>query len=201
VARPAALSSAVVAPAVASYTGVLLSQTSVPAWHKAHPYLPFVFTGSAAASAGGLGMALAPVHEAGPARALAGYGAIVELTASKIMDQRLGLVAEAYHTGRAGTLRRWSERLTAAGLIGIVAARRNRTAAVASGLALLAGSALQRFAVFQAGVASTEDPKYVVVPQRQRLDERRRLQSRGSAAAATAKSVNATAVRLPRERA
>ena len=53
-ARPA-LSSAALAPALASYTAVLLSQTAVPAWNTAHPYLPFVFTGSAAASSGGLG--------------------------------------------------------------------------------------------------------------------------------------------------
>jgi hypothetical protein len=44
--------------------------------------------------------------------------------------------------------------------------------AVASGIALLAGSALQRFGVFAAGVASTKDPRYVVVPQRERLQER-----------------------------
>ncbi len=172
VARPAGLSSAAVAPAVASYTAVLLSQTAVPAWHEAHPYLPFVFTGSAAASAGGLGMALAPVHEAGPARAFATYGGLCELAASRLMEQRLGLVAETYHTGKAGRLRRWSEYLTVAGVIGTPAARRSRTAAVASGLALLAGSVLQRFGVFEAGVASTRDPKYVVVPQRQRLDRR-----------------------------
>jgi hypothetical protein len=42
-------------------------------------------------------------------------------------------------------------------------------AAVAAGLALLAGSAHQRFAVFEAGVASTKDPRYVMAPQRERL--------------------------------
>jgi formate-dependent nitrite reductase membrane component NrfD len=172
VARPAGLSSAAVAPAVASYTAVLLSQTAVPAWHEAHPYLPFAFTGSAAASAGGLGMALAPVHEAGPARAFATYGGLCELAASRLMQHRLGLVAETYHTGKAGRLRRWSEYLTVAGVVGTLAARRSRTAAVASGLALLAGSVLQRFGVFAAGVASTRDPKYVVIPQRERLDRR-----------------------------
>jgi hypothetical protein len=52
----------------------------------------------------------------------------------------------------------------------LTVARRSRAGAVVSGLALLAGSALQRFGVFEAGVASTKDPKYVVVPQRQRLD-------------------------------
>ena len=48
-------------------------------------------------------------------------------------------------------------------------ARRSRLAAVAGGLALLAGSALKRFGTFEAGVASTKDPKYVVVPQREGL--------------------------------
>jgi hypothetical protein len=41
-----------------------------------------------------------------------------------------------------------------------------------AGLALLGGSALQRFGVFEAGVASTKDPKYVVIPQRERLQGR-----------------------------
>lgn len=170
-ARPAGVSSAVVAPAVASYTAALLSQTAVPAWHEAHPYLPFVFTGSAAASAGGLAMALTPVDQAGPARAFAYYGGVTELAAGKVMERRLGLAGEAYTTGRAHTLRTWSERLTAAGLVGAaLGGRRSRVVAAASGLALLAGSALQRFGVFEAGVASTKDPKYVVVPERERLD-------------------------------
>ena len=174
VARPAGLSSAAIAPAVASYTAVLLSQTAVPGWHEAHPYLPFVFTGSAAASAGGLGMALTPVSEAGPARTFAAYGGLCELAASTVMERRLGLVSEAYRTGQAHRLRRWSEYLTAAGVLGTLAARRSRTVAVAAGLSLLAGSVLQRFGTFEAGVASTRDPKYVVVPQRERLDARSR---------------------------
>ncbi|EHR60994.1 NrfD/PsrC family molybdoenzyme membrane anchor subunit [Saccharomonospora cyanea] len=172
-ARPAGLSAAAVAPAVASYTAVLLSQTAVPAWHSAHSHLPFVFTGSAAASAGGLGQVLVPVEQAGPARAFAVSGAAMELVASKLMERGLGLVGKAYSEGRAGRLRSWSHRLTVAGTVGsLLAARRSRAAAALSGLALLGGSVLQRFAVFRAGVASTEDPQYVVVPQRERLAER-----------------------------
>jgi anaerobic selenocysteine-containing dehydrogenase len=49
-------------------------------------------------------------------------------------------------------------------------ARRSRLIAAAAGLALLAGSASQRFGTFEAGVASIKDPKYVVVPQRERLE-------------------------------
>jgi hypothetical protein len=173
-ARPAGLSAAALAPAVASYTAVLLSQTAAPAWHEARRELPYVFTGSAAASAGGLAMALVPREEAGPARGLATYGALQELVASRRLEQRLGLVGEAYRTGTAHRLRQASELLTAAGLAGtVLGARRSRAVAAASGAALLAGSAFQRFGVFAAGVASTKDPRYVVEPQRARLAARR----------------------------
>ncbi|HKS48340.1 MAG TPA: NrfD/PsrC family molybdoenzyme membrane anchor subunit [Amycolatopsis sp.] len=169
VVRAAGLESATVAPAVACYTAVLLSQTAVPAWHEAHRELPFVFAGSAAASSGGLGMLFAPVEEAGTARVFAAYGGVTELVLSRVLENRPGLLREVYRTGRAHRLRKWSEALTAAGLVSGIAARRSRAAAVVSGLALLAGSALQRFGVFEAGVASTRDPKYVVEPQRERL--------------------------------
>jgi hypothetical protein len=44
---------------------------------------------------------------------------------------------------------------------------------VLSGAALMAGSACLRFGVFEAGQASARDPRYTVVPQRERLDQRR----------------------------
>ncbi|MDQ0381639.1 formate-dependent nitrite reductase membrane component NrfD [Amycolatopsis thermophila] len=168
-ARPAGLSAAAIAPGVASYTSVLLSQTAVPGWHEAYRQLPFVFTGSAAASGAGWGLVFAPVGEAGPARRLAVVGAAAEVVASKVIDQRLGLTSQAYTTGKAHRLRKWSEYLTLGGAVGALAGRRSRAVSVASGLALLAGSALQRFGVFEAGVESTRDPKYVVVPQRDRV--------------------------------
>ncbi|MCW2599681.1 MAG: polysulfide reductase NrfD [Frankiales bacterium] len=172
-ARPAGLAAAALAPAVASYPAVLLSQTAAPAWHEARRELPFLFTGSAAATAGGLAMVLAPRGEAGPARGLAVYGAIQELVASRVLEERLDLVAQAYRTGKAHQLRHASELLTAGGLAGtLLGAGRSRTVAVASGAALLAGGALQRFGVFEAGVASTKDPRYVIEPQRARMAQR-----------------------------
>ena len=59
-ARPLGLSAAAIAPGVASYTAVLLSHTAVPGWNEVRDELPFVFTGSAAASGGGFGMVFAP---------------------------------------------------------------------------------------------------------------------------------------------
>ena len=170
-ARPAGLWAAATAPGVASYTAVLLSQTAVPAWREAHPYLPFVFTGSAAASGGGLGMLLAPVDESGPARRMAVAGAGLEVAASRLLEQRLGSVGGGLHDGQGAP---------AAEVVGVLDGRRalggrlsaadSRPVVAVSGLALLAGSALQRFGVFEAGVESTHDPKYVVVPQRERLE-------------------------------
>ena len=171
-AGPANLSAAAVAPAVASYTAVLLSQTSVPSWHEAHEELPFVFTASAAASAGGLGMIVAPPEQAGPARRLAAYGAVVELAASRRVESRLGLLAEPYHTGEAHRHLQRASVLTAAGALGgLLLGRRSRLAAVLSGAALLAGGFFERLGVLHAGIQSTRDPKYVVEPQRRRIEE------------------------------
>ncbi|MGZ4603377.1 MAG: NrfD/PsrC family molybdoenzyme membrane anchor subunit, partial [Kineosporiaceae bacterium] len=184
-ARPAGLAAAAISPAVATYTAVLCSQTAVPAWHEAHEELPFIFTASAAASAGGLGMIVAPVTEAAPARRLATYGAIVELAASRRLESRLGLLAEAYDTGEARTYLQRAATLTAAGTLGgMMFGRRSRSAAVLSGVALLAGGFYERLGILEAGRASTKDPKYVVQPQRERLERRRREEQAASADAA-----------------
>jgi Polysulphide reductase, NrfD len=172
VGRPAGLAAAAMAPGVAAYGAVLLAQTAVPAWNTGHAQMPFVFTSSAAASAGGLGMIVAPLGEAGPARRLAVAGAAAELTASRVLEQRLGLVGETLRTGPAGTYLRRATALTAAGGLGAaLLGRRSRAAAAASGLALLTGGLFQRLALLHAGIQSTQDPKYVVEPQRRRIAE------------------------------
>ena len=62
--------------------------------------------------------------------------------------------------------------LTAAGAGLSLLASRNRTAGALAGAAYLASGLCTRFGVYAAGVASTKDPKYVVVPQRERLERR-----------------------------
>jgi hypothetical protein len=172
--RAVGLVSAATAPGLATYTAALLAQTAVPGWHEVRRELPFVFAGSAAASGGGFGMLAAPLAEAGPARVFAAVGAAGELVASRQMERRMGLIREVYHQGAAGRRRRGAELLTVAGLAGtVLVAGRSRVGAAASGIALLSGSALQRFGVFEAGVASTKDPRFTVEPQRRRLDAAR----------------------------
>jgi hypothetical protein len=160
------------APALATYTAVLLADTAAPSWHEAYPELPFVFAGSALASAAGVGLLGAPPSEDGPARRLAVAGAAIELAASHRIENRLGLLSEPYREGPAGRLLRSGRALTAAGVAGALLGRRSRLLSALSGIALLVASALTRFGIFRGGVASTKDPKYTVLPQRQRLAER-----------------------------
>ena len=168
--RPAGLLAGFLAPPVAAYTAVLLSNTSTPSWHAAYRELPFVFVGSAAAASGGFALVTAPRHETGPARRMAVGGAVLELVAERQMERSMGMTAEPLHTGKAGRLMQASKALTAAGAVGALFSGRSRALGVLSGAALLAGSACTRFGVFEAGQESARDPKYTVVPQRERVD-------------------------------
>ena len=67
---------------MASYTAALTSDSAVPAWHDGYPEMPFVFVGSGATAAAGLGLLAAPVSQNGPSRAMAVFGVGTELAAS-----------------------------------------------------------------------------------------------------------------------
>ncbi|MCO1617823.1 MULTISPECIES: NrfD/PsrC family molybdoenzyme membrane anchor subunit [Micromonospora] len=163
---------AVTAPALATYTGVLLADTAVPSWHEAYPELPAVFAGSALASGAGVGLVAAPCAQAGPARRLAVAGAAMELWGSHRVENRLGLLSEPYTQGTPGKLLRAGRALTAAGVVGALVGRRSRVLSALSGGALIAASVCTRFGIFHGGVASARDPRYTVVPQRERADRR-----------------------------
>jgi hypothetical protein len=180
--------SALLGPAVASYTAALISNTAVPAWHDGYPEMPFIFVGSGAMAAGGLALLAAPLSgmgpaETAPARNLALLGAAMETAAFERMEHRIGMVAEPYSQGRGGKYVKAGKTLallgsagallsSAGALLGPAGARGSRAAAAASGAALLAASAATRWGIYHAGLASADDPKYTVVPQRQRLKER-----------------------------
>ena len=166
---------AALGPVVASYTAALICDTAVPSWHDGYPEMPFVFTGSGAMAAGGLGLLAAPAREAAPARTLAVLGAALETAALERMRRRIGLTAEPYSEGRGGRYVKAGKILAAAGTAGallsglpVLPRRAGRVLAGVSGATLLAASAATRWGVFHAGIASAEDPKYTVVPQRQR---------------------------------
>jgi hypothetical protein len=161
----------ILGPAVATYTAVLVTDTAIPAWHGATRELPFLFAGSAAASAAGVALALTPVADAGPARRLAAIGAATEIGAFRAMERALGDAGGPYRDGAAGRLSRAAEACSAAGaVLAVTGARRRRSLAVAAGALLATGSMLTRFSVYRAGFESADDPSATIGPQRRRVD-------------------------------
>jgi hypothetical protein len=171
---------ALLGPGVAAYTAALIGDTAVPAWHDGYREMPFVFTGSGAMAAGGLGLLAAPLDQSGPARYLALCGQVMEVLAFERMTRRMGMVAEPYRSGRGGACIRAGQVLGALGTTGAALSgtplvpdgRTRRMLTAVSGGCLLGASAATRFGVFFAGIASAKDPKYTVIPQRERLSKR-----------------------------
>ncbi len=168
----ATMGAAVLGPPVATYTAALISNTAVPAWHEGHKTMPFVFVSSALTSAAGFGLAAAPVAETGLLRPLGAAAGLAEVALSKSMEKQTGIVGEAYHEGKAGSYMKLAEALTVAGALLSLLSGKSRLRRTVAGAALLAGSACTRFGIFEAGIASAEDPRYTVVPQRERLHRR-----------------------------
>ena len=94
----------------------LISNTAVPAWHDGYPEMPFVFVGSGATAAAGLGLGAAPVTQNGPSRAMAVFGVGTELAAFERMQRRIGMTAEPYSQGRGGGYLRAGKILSGVGL-------------------------------------------------------------------------------------
>ncbi|WP_078629075.1 NrfD/PsrC family molybdoenzyme membrane anchor subunit [Streptomyces sp. 142MFCol3.1] len=161
---------AVLGPVVATYTAVLAADTAVPAWHDVHRELPYLFAASATAAAAGMALVAGPARENAPARCAVCLAAVADLAVSSAAERRLGIVAETWREGRAGSLLRAARALTAGGAVAAVVFGHRREAAAVAGLALLAGSVCTRLGVFAAGIASARDPRYTVVPQRERRD-------------------------------
>ena len=171
--RLAGLGAAAFGPPLATYTAALVANTAVPAWHEAHRELPFLFAGSGATAAGGFAMVFTPCAQAGPARRMLVAGAALEIAAAESTIHRLGMVGEPYRTGRPGTLMRTARNLTAgASAVSLLAGRRSRLLSAVAGAAAVTASLLTRFGVFEAGIASAKDPKYTVVPQKERLAQK-----------------------------
>lgn len=165
---------AALGPGVATYTAALISNTAVPAWHDGHRLMPFVFAASAITSAAGAGLVGAPVHETKPVRNLGVVCGVTELAVEKLMEKRMGLPGEAFKERKAHRYNKLARIFTGVG-VGTAAllGGRSRLAGAAAGACLLAGSAFTRFGIFEAGMASAEDPRYTIVPQRQRLESRK----------------------------
>ncbi len=154
------------------YTATLVSDTAIPVWHEARHELPFVFGSSALASAGAAACMFVAPEDAGPARRLAIGGVMAEGVFTQVMERRLGMLAEPYREGEAGKYSKLAKTCAVGGAALLaLGGKRSRLAAVAGGALMLAGEAALRWSVFKAGFQSARDPKYTVVPQRERVTQ------------------------------
>jgi hypothetical protein len=158
-------------PALSTYTGVLVADTAIPAWHEARRELPWVFAAGSAMSAGA---AVTLAGGGAPAGRLAMAGAAGELAATALMERRLGELGEPYREGEAGRFAQAAKALTAAGGLLMAARRRRRGAAL-----MLAGAFATRWSIYKAGFQSAANPRYVVEPQRARAAARTAAPSPG----------------------
>jgi hypothetical protein len=196
--RLAGAGAALLGPVMSTYTAVLIADTAVPAWHEAHPEMPFIFGGSAMASAAGAALVAAPISETGGVAHLALVGAGMELASTEVMERRLGLVGEPYRQGRGGGLMSAARALTGLGTVTALVGRRSRVASAAAGLLLAAGSLALRFGIYEAGMQSARDPKYTVVPQRERADARAAAEAEPEPAIESAEAAGPAPARLLR---
>ena len=162
---------------LAVYTATLVSDTAIPAWHEARKELPFLFGSSAVASAGAAAAIVVPTAEAGPARRLAVGGVLVENAVFKLMEKGLGMLGEPYSKGESGMYKQVALACTTGGAALLAGpGRKSRLAAAAGGALVLAGEVAVRWSVFKAGFQSARDPKYTVLPQRERQSGASRTQ-------------------------
>jgi formate-dependent nitrite reductase membrane component NrfD len=162
---------ALAGPPLATYTGVLLSDTAVPVWHDGRHELPWIFGASATASAGAAACVFLGPEDAAPARRLAVGAVAVEGALMQTMERRLGDVGSVYREGTAQKLSRAAKGLAGVGAILLAArGRRSRTAATLGGALVCAGELCLRYAVVKAGSQSARDPKHTIGPQRERAN-------------------------------
>ena len=154
-------------PPLATYTGALVANTSIPVWSEARDELPWLFGASAAATAAAAALIATPAEHAGPARRAAIGGAVAALGLTGLMEKKLGVAGEVYRQGEAGRYGRIAKAATAAGAALIaVRGKRGRPAAVVGGALVLGGELALRWSVFKAGFQSAADPKYTVLTQK-----------------------------------
>ena len=165
--------------ALATYTGVLVSNSAVPAWQESRRAMPVLFGASAMAS---LGLLLHIVPSTEQGRRIAGtfgrIGQVAELIAGAVMERqasRVERVGRPFKREVSGTMWRTAAALTAGSVLLAVLPGKSKTKRVASSVLGMLGSALMRFSIEQLGKASARDARASF--QHQRASEKRRSMS------------------------
>jgi len=141
---------------LATYTGVLLGATVIPAWFLHRRFLPMHFGIASLGSAASVLLLVG--HDALPLRALLLAAASMELLLGVLLEsRRYGKADRALRRGWAGFSLRAAALATGPAALGLALAHRFVPAAVA----FLAGALLARYGWIWAGRASARDPEAV----------------------------------------
>ena len=158
--------------ALATYTGVLVSNTAIPVWQASRRWMPVLFAASGAATAGSIiDMACEgeTAHVVG--RVFGTAGRIAEIAASLQVERSAGEVPEVgavLRQGGTGLLWKSATVLTVASLALSLLPARPRKKSVAVGVLGMAGSLLMRFAVHYVGDRSARNPRAAFQQQHDR---------------------------------
>ncbi len=169
----AGLGSGALAPALGTYTAVLISDTAVPVWQATRRSTPALFAASGlVAATSALGLLDHGERDEVLLHRLATAAKVADLLASEAVEHeadRLERVGRPLHEGVSGAMWKAAKACTAGSLavsLLPVAGRwrrwRRRVAAVLGTV----GSITTRFALFHAGVASSRDPRATFEQQR-----------------------------------
>ena len=165
----AALLAGIMGLPLCTYTGVLIANTAVPIWHGTRRTLPVLFGASGAAGAASLLELWSPrgegdriVHRFGTA------GKALEVALMAVLEREAAGVPEVVQPlrrGASGALWRAAQALSVASLVCTLAGGR-RWSRRAAGLLGTLGAVAVRFAILQAGRASSRDPRATHAQQR-----------------------------------
>jgi formate-dependent nitrite reductase membrane component NrfD len=149
--------------ALATYTGVLISNTAIPLWQESRRVMPLLFGASAVTSVGSL-FELLPENPTGHriTKAFGIAGEVAELTASVLVEQQASAVprvARPLRRGWSGFLWKAALGCTAISLLAGTAPKQTRNRQLAAGILGSVGSLLMRFAMERAGTVSASDPR------------------------------------------
>lgn len=164
--------SGVFGAALAGYTGVLVSNSAIPAWQAARRWMPILFMASSMSSAASILDLFYENERANRITYVFGnIGRVAELAASYKVEEAAGMVpkvGEPFRKGATSVLWKTATVLTAASLIVSAIPGQSRKRRKAAGILGALGSLCLRFAVHYISNASARDPRASFHQQRAR---------------------------------
>ncbi len=147
---------------LATYTGVLVTNSVIPIWSESRQILPILFSASSMASAASVFDLSGGQQQYQPFRWFGIVGSVGELLGSFLLEKRVSVVprvALPLKKGKSGLLWKASVWLTGSSLaVRLLPIKPQRKRVLSATLACL-GSFCMRYGIHEAGTPSAEDPR------------------------------------------